>query len=54
MANAVPDSRTPRRFSSVMTAMISTAISTTWLLSEGIAEVRLATPEETETATVRM
>jgi len=44
MANAVPDSRTPRRFISAMTATTSTAMSVTWGSRIGKAEARLATP----------
>ena len=52
MANAVPDSRTPRRFISAMTATTSTAISVTCASRAGNAEARLATPADTDTATV--
>ena len=52
MANAVPDSRTPRRFISAMTATTSTAMSVTCESSTGNAEARLATPADTDTATV--
>jgi len=52
MAKAVPDSRTPRRFSSAIAATTRTAISVTCDSSAGNAEARLATPEETDTATV--
>ncbi len=54
MAKAVPDSRTPRRFSSAMTATTTTAISARWPSRAGNAEARLATPEDTDTATVRV
>ena len=54
MANAVPDSRMPRRFSSVMTSTTSTASSTRCEFSDGTADRKLATPEETDTATVSM
>ncbi len=52
-ANARPDSRTPRRLTSVINA---TAASDSWVLywfSDETAEVMASTPEETETATVR-
>ena len=52
MANAVPDSRTPRRFISAMTATTSTAMSVTRESRTGKADARLATPAETDTATV--
>jgi len=52
IANAVPDSRTPRRFISAITATTITAMSVTWESRAGKAEARLATPAETETATV--
>ncbi len=54
IANAVPDSRTPRRLITAMTATTSTAMSVTRASSTGKAEARLATPAETDTATVRM
>jgi hypothetical protein len=52
IANAVPDSRTPRRLSTAITATTTTATSVTCELSAGKAEARFATPEETDTATV--
>ena len=52
IANAVPDSRTPRRFISAMTTTTTTAMSVTWAPRTGKAEARLATPAETDTATV--
>lgn len=52
MANALPDSRTPRRFSAVSTATITTEASTLWLATHGIAEPMFATPDEVDTATV--
>ena len=51
-AKAVPDSRTPRRFMTAITATIATAITATCALSAGNADARLATPADTETATV--
>ena len=54
MANAVPDSRMPRRFNAVMTTMIPTAHSTGCRPTTPTAEPMLATPEAVETATVRM
>ena len=52
MAKAVPDSRTPRRFSTAIAATTSTATSVTCPSMAGKAEARLATPAETDTATV--
>jgi hypothetical protein len=52
IANAVPDSRTPRRFISAIAATTSTASSVTCESRTGNAEARLATPALTETATV--
>ena len=54
MAKAVPDSRTPRRFSRAMTATTITAMRARCPSRAGKAEARLATPEDTETATVRV
>ena len=48
----MPDSRTPRRFSTAMTATTRAAISVTCEFSAGNAEARFATPEDTDTATV--
>ena len=52
MAKPVPDSRTPRRFRTAIAATVTAAMSVTRELSAGNAEARLATPDETETATV--
>ena len=52
IANAIPDSFTPRRFSSAIVATTSTAISVRCPFMAGKAEARLATPDETDTATV--
>ena len=52
IANPVPDSRTPRRFRMAIAATVSAAMSVTCELSAGNAEARLATPEDTDTATV--
>ena len=51
-ANSVPDSRTPRRFASVIKTTNPTAISTLTGWRLGIAEVNANTPATTETATV--
>ncbi len=50
----VPDSRMPRRFPSIRTSTMSTAISTRSGNSSGTTEVIAATAAETETATVRV
>ena len=52
IANAVPDSRTPRKLISAMVATRTTAMSVTRESSTGKAEARLATPADTDTATV--
>jgi hypothetical protein len=52
IANAVPDSRTPRRFIRVSTTTSTTARATLCGASAVTAEVRFATPAETDTATV--
>ena len=52
MANAVPDSRRPRRLIAVSTTTAATAMPTLWVATNGTTEPRLATPAETETATV--
>jgi hypothetical protein len=52
MANAVPDSRSPRRFIAVSTATAVTATPTLCSATYGSTAPRLATPEETDTATV--
>jgi hypothetical protein len=53
MANAVPDSLTPRRFTRVSRTTKPTDSGTACELSEGTADVIAATPATTETATVR-
>ena len=52
-AKAVPDSRTPRRFIRASTATTHTEIATLWLDRLVAADVMLATPALTDTATVR-
>ncbi len=52
MANAVPDSRIPRRFSTMMTSTIPTDSATSCPCRDCTAEVMFATPELTDTATV--
>ena len=53
MANAVPDSRRPRRLSAVSTATAASAMPTLCSATNGTTEPRLATPAVTDTATVR-
>ncbi len=52
IANTVPDSLTPRRFTNVRTAIIPTDTPTACGASSGTAETMFATPAATETATV--
>ena len=52
MAKTVPDSRTPRRFASVMSTMNISESATLCIPSDGTAEVMANTPATTETATV--
>ena len=52
--NAMPDSRTPRRLTTVSTTIDTTQSSTVCCSSDGYAEVIAATPDEMDTATVRM
>jgi hypothetical protein len=54
IANSTPDSRTPRRFMSVMNAMTTRAIATREPYSPGANETMAATPAATLTDTVRM
>ena len=54
MAKMLPLSRTPRRLMSVMKAITLTAMTTRKGTRPGKAETIWATPEETDTATVRM
>jgi hypothetical protein len=51
-ANAVPDSRTPRRFAAASSATRPSASQTRAGLRSGNAEITLSTPAETDTATV--
>ena len=53
-AKSAPDSRTPRRFANVISAMNATHIHTRYGAKSLNAEMIAATPPETETATVRM
>lgn len=52
-ANAVPDSRMPRRLAAATNTTVPTANTTLWSAMNGIAEPMLAIPAEIETATVR-
>ena len=52
--NAAPDSRTPRRFTSIRTMIAQAQRGTVVLARTGYADVIAATPLEIETATVRM
>jgi hypothetical protein len=52
IANATPDSRIPRRFIDVSTAIATTEMATLWWATHGTTEPRLATPEAVDTATV--
>ena len=52
IANAVPDSRTPRRFRNVMTPIRTTAIRTTCCSTGSKADAMLSTAAAIETATV--
>jgi hypothetical protein len=54
IANSTPDSRTPRRLTSVSSAMKARQSVTSCPASDRAAEVRASTPAATETATVRM
>ena len=51
-ANAVPDSRTPRRLAAASSATRTSASQTRTGLRSGNAEITLSTPAETDTATV--
>jgi hypothetical protein len=53
-ANTAPDSFTPRRLIIVTSTTNSTASATRCANSTGNADVICATPDDTETATVRM
>ena len=52
-AKRIPDSRTPRRFTTVSSKMKNSERPTWCEASDGTAEVRAKTPAVTETATVR-
>ena len=52
-ANSVPAWRTPRRLATTRSAIRATPIGTACDLSDGTAEVTAATPDVTDTATVR-
>ena len=54
MAKARPDSFTPRRLMSMMMITMPTAIGTRQGSNAGKAEAICATPDETDTETVRM
>ena len=51
-ANSIPDSRTPRRFASTITARQASESPTRCELSDGTNEVMAKIPAEIETATV--
>ena len=53
-AKTAPDSFTPRRFTNITKATRKTASATLCSWTTGNAEATWATPEEMETATVRM
>ena len=52
-AKAMPDSRTPRRLTTVSRTMKASESPTSWGSSDGAAEMSASTPAATETATVR-
>ncbi len=52
MANAVPDSRMPRRFSDASSRIATTANSTLCWAMNGTAEPMFAIAEDIDTATV--
>ena len=52
IAKIEPDSRTPRRFASVMRRMKMSEISTLYGRSDGSADVMAKTPATTDTDTV--
>ena len=54
MANAVPDSRMPRRFTAVNTTIAATPNATLCWAMNGTAEPMLAMADAVDTATVRM
>ena len=53
IANAMPDSRTPRRLTTVIRMTAAIESSTIQPLSDGTADVIARIPAATETATVR-
>ncbi len=53
MANATPDSRTPRRFSAITSRMEATQKNTLCSATIGMAEPMFAIADAVETATVR-
>ena len=53
-ANNAPAAFTPRRFPNTRTAITTSPSGTVAEVTEGMAEVMAATPEATDTATVRM
>jgi hypothetical protein len=52
IANTVPDSRTPRRFTSASSAVSPIEMPTACGVSTGNADTMFATPATTDTATV--
>ena len=52
MANAMPASLMPRRFIAVSTSTTTTDTPTRCAPTNGIAEPRCSTPDDTDTATV--
>ena len=52
IANAAPDSRTPRRFIAVSTATAATPARASWPFSSGIAVAAYCAAELIDTATV--
>jgi hypothetical protein len=54
MANTLPDSFTPRKFISMTNTTSTTAIPTRYASRAGKAETICATPEEMDTATVKI
>ncbi len=53
IANRVPDSRTPRRFSSVTTTIMPTVRATRCWPNHGMADAMFAEAADIDTATVR-
>ena len=52
-ANAVPDSRTPRRFAAISSSAATTATTTSWPWNASIVEAAYCAADEIDTATVR-